>query len=144
MPTLKSGYPKGKPPTPRKAKTNKEFRATVQKLLEDNAENVHKWLAQVANGTLRVYEGQLIGDPPNPGKALDLLSKLAEYAAPKLSRAEVVPEGQLQGTHIQIEFIRPAPRLETVAADIVEMPRVNGHAIDARNGSTASTEPDES
>ena len=61
-------------------RVTKEFRETVTKLLEANAENVGIWLQQVAEGS---------GDAkPDPGKALDLLAKLAEYAAPKLSRAE--------------------------------------------------------
>lgn len=62
-----------------------EFRDTVRRVLEENSENVGIWLSQVANG---------MGDKaPAPEKALDLLAKLAEYAAPKLSRAEHVGEG---------------------------------------------------
>jgi len=138
MPIPPKGLRKGT-----KNKISHEFRVTVQKLLENNSENVHKWLAQVANGTLRLHEGQLIGDPPNPAKALDLIAKLAEYAAPKLTRAEIVPEGMHQGaTHIQIEFIRAAPRaLE--APDVIELPapgpQVNGHAP-ARNGCSAESD----
>jgi hypothetical protein len=57
-----------------------EFRDTVRRVLEDNSENVGVWLSQVANG---------VGDkPPAPDKALDLLAKLAEFAAPKLNRTE--------------------------------------------------------
>lgn len=68
------------PGTPNKA--TQEFRATVQALMDENRENVALWLSMVANG-----------DPandvkPDPGKALDLLSKLAEFAAPKLARHE--------------------------------------------------------
>lgn len=67
--------------TPNKATS--EFKTTVAALLENNAANVELWLQRVADG-----------DPQNevkadPGKALDLLAKLAEYAAPKLSRSEV-------------------------------------------------------
>lgn len=53
-----------------------EFRETVRKLLEDNAPNVQKWLQAVA--------------AENPDKALQRLAQLAEYAAPKLVRTEVV------------------------------------------------------
>lgn len=63
-------------------KATQEFRMTVQKLLDDNRENVSLWLAEVATG----------GNDPtkaDPGKALDLLAKLAEFAAPKLARTEV-------------------------------------------------------
>jgi hypothetical protein len=62
-------------------KATKDFRATVTKVLEENSLNVGKWLAAVADGN---------GDPDkaDPAKALDLLAKLAEYAAPKLNRTE--------------------------------------------------------
>ena len=61
-----------------------EFRQTVQKLLDDNRENVGRWLTLVAEGDGTDY------GRPDPAKALDLLAKLAEYAAPKLNRTEVV------------------------------------------------------
>lgn len=64
--------------TPNKA--TKEFRETVRKLLDDNAENVGTWITQVAEG-----HGENKADP---AKALDLLAKLAEFAAPKLGRVE--------------------------------------------------------
>ena len=64
--------------TPNKATT--EFRQTVTALLEKNAANVDLWLQKVAEG-----EGDV---KPDPGKALDLLAKLAEFAAPKLNRTE--------------------------------------------------------
>ena len=65
-------------------KVTREFRETVQKLLDDNRDNVGVWLTQVANGH---------GDvKPAPEKALDLLAKLAEFAAPKQSRTEHVGE----------------------------------------------------
>jgi hypothetical protein len=66
------------PGTPNKATV--EFRETVTKLLSDNASNVALWLAQVADGHGEVK--------PDPAKALDMLAKLAEYAAPKLNRME--------------------------------------------------------
>lgn len=64
-------------------KVTREFRETVTKLLEDNADNVNRWLTLVAEG-----DGSENGKP-DPAKALDLMAKLAEYAAPKLSRAEI-------------------------------------------------------
>jgi hypothetical protein len=72
------GRPKGSP-----NKVTREFRETVRKLLDDNAENVGRWLSLVAEG-----DGSENGKP-DPGKALDLLGKLAEYAAPKLNRTEL-------------------------------------------------------
>lgn len=65
---------------PNKATT--EFRQTVRRLLEDNTDNIGRWLTLVAEG-----DGT-DALKPDPGKALDLLAKLAEFAAPKLSRTE--------------------------------------------------------
>jgi len=83
---------KGRPKTGGRAKgtTNKvtaEFRETVRALLETNAANVGRWLTLVAEG-----DGTDSGKP-DPAKALDLLAKLAEFAAPKLNRTEHVGEG---------------------------------------------------
>ena len=64
--------------TPNKATV--EFRQTVTALLSDNAANVAIWLAQVAEG-----HGDVKADP---AKALDLIARLAEFAAPKLNRTE--------------------------------------------------------
>lgn len=72
------GRPKG---TPNRATT--EFRDTVKALLEDNRDNVAKWLAEVADGDITQER------KPEPYKALDMLVKLAEYAAPKLARTEI-------------------------------------------------------
>ena len=80
-----AGRPKGIPKTGGRVagtvnKATVEFRETVTKLLSDNAANVGLWLSQVAEG-----HGE---NKPDPGKALDLMAKLAEYAAPKLNRTE--------------------------------------------------------
>jgi hypothetical protein len=73
------GRPKG---VPNRATT--EFRDTIRALLENNATNVEKWLKEVA-------EGDVTADrKPDPYKALDLMAKLAEYAAPKLARTELI------------------------------------------------------
>lgn len=71
--------------TPNKATV--EFRQTVQALLDDNRANVAKWLKTVADGDA---DKEI---KPDPAKALDLLAKLAEYAAPKLNRTEHTGEG---------------------------------------------------
>lgn len=70
-----------KPGVPNKATT--AFRETVTRLLEDNAENVARWLEQVA--------------ADDPDKALQRLAQLAEYAAPKLSRTELKAEVENKG-----------------------------------------------
>lgn len=69
------------PGTPNKV--TREFRETVARLLEDNAENVAEWLSRVAAA--------------DPDKALQRLAQLAEYAAPKLSRSEVKAEVENKG-----------------------------------------------
>ena len=77
-------------------KVTQEFRETVRQLLENNAGNVERWLTLVAEG-----DGS---DNPrcqaDPGKALDLLAKLAEYAAPKLARTEVVGDKEAPQHHV--------------------------------------------
>jgi len=76
------GRPKGTP-----NKVNQEFRETVRLLLETNAQNVGRWLTQVAEGDGTDHM------KPDPAKALDLVAKLAEFAAPKLGRVEHVGDG---------------------------------------------------
>jgi hypothetical protein len=63
-------------------KATRAFRDTVNALLEGNAENVTEWLNTVAYG-----DGDQL--KPDPKGALDILSKLAEYATPKLARTEL-------------------------------------------------------
>jgi hypothetical protein len=97
----KPGKPKGLPKSGGGSragipnKVNQEFRETVRKLLEDNADNVALWLSQVASGE---HNGR-----PDPAKALDLLAGLAEFAAPKLSRTEVTgKDGEAQTLTVKI------------------------------------------
>lgn len=106
-----SGRTKGVP-----NKVTREFRSIVQDLIDKNAPNVERWLEQVANGIPAEYEvdretgeRRLIRPAvsANPEKALALLDKLAEYAAPKLSRTELTgPGGQPlapPAVHVTIE-----------------------------------------
>ena len=84
-------------------KATKTFRETVSRLLEDNAENVSKWLLEVAEGNpdkdIR----------PDPKGALTLLAQMAEYATPKLNRTEVTGEdgGPVDIQAIQIKLVKP-------------------------------------
>jgi len=85
-------------------RTTQTFRETITRLLEDNSKNVGVWLERVSED--------------DPAKALDLLAKLAEYAAPKLSKVEQT--GEVNVTHgyaFQIE--RPVrPVIEGEAARV--------------------------
>jgi hypothetical protein len=76
-------------------KSTVAFRDTVQALLDDNRENVALWLKQTAEGSRnRKVGGKTVpGRPPDPAGAARLLAQLAEFAAPKLNRSEVVGEG---------------------------------------------------
>jgi hypothetical protein len=84
-------------------KATKTFRETVSRLLEDNAENVSKWLAEVAEGSV---EKELKADPK---AALTLLAQMAEYATPKLNRTEVTGDGggPVEVSGISIKLVRP-------------------------------------
>jgi len=64
-----NGRPKG---APNKATT--EFRTHLNKLLEESAPQMRKWLDIIA--------------AEDPAKAFDILSKFAEYIHPKLSRQD--------------------------------------------------------
>lgn len=81
-------------------KATREFRDLVRKLIDDNADNFGRWLATVAEG-----DGTENGKP-DPAKALDIIAKLAEFAAPKLARTEVVgdPDAPMQ-TVTRIELV---------------------------------------
>lgn len=63
-------------------KATAAFRDTITRILADNSENMGRWLTLVAEG-----DGT-DKNPPDPGKALDLVAKLAEFSAPKLNRTE--------------------------------------------------------
>lgn len=84
-------------------KATKTFRETVSRLLEDNAENVSKWLLEVAEGN---PEKEI---RPDPKGALTLLAQIAEYATPKLNRTEVTGEdgGPVEISGIQIKLVKP-------------------------------------
>jgi hypothetical protein len=84
-------------------KATKTFRETVIRLLEDNAENVSKWLIEVAEGSV---EKELKADPKG---ALTLLAQMAEYATPKLNRTEMTGDGggPVEVSGIQIKLVKP-------------------------------------
>ena len=93
---------RGRPPGSL-TKATKTFRETVSRLLEDNAENVSKWLIEVAEGSV---EKELKADPKG---ALTLLAQMAEYATPKLNRTEMTGDGggPVEVSGIQIKLVKP-------------------------------------
>jgi hypothetical protein len=86
--TVSRGRPKGSP-----NRVTTEFRDTVKNLLHDNSENVARWLATVAEG-----DGDQV--KPDPKGALDMLTKLAEFATPKLARTVVAGDSEQPIEHI--------------------------------------------
>ena len=97
-------------------RVTREFRETVNSLLSKNTENIRIWLESVAEGD------PATGRTPDPARALELLIKLAEFAAPKLARLECADaNGTAAGpTSIRVEFVeaplRPLPLVEPSAA----------------------------
>ncbi len=59
-------------------KVTKETRDAFKKLVEDNTDKFQEWLDEIAE--------------KNPAKAFELVTNLAEYVLPKLSRTEVKAE----------------------------------------------------
>jgi hypothetical protein len=72
------GRPRGSP-----NKSTAEVREAVAKLVSMNIEDADDWLQTIAYGD---EQGTI---KPDPAKALDLLTKLAEFHIPKLARTEV-------------------------------------------------------
>ena len=62
-------------------KVTKDIREAIRELLEECAPKMSSWLDAVAKD--------------NPGKALELALRAAEYAVPKLSRAEIKSAGEI-------------------------------------------------
>lgn len=119
-----SNLPPGPGPGRPKGMQNKitgDFRAAVNHLLHNTQDQMTAWLIEVAKR--------------DPGRALDLMAKLAEYAAPKLSRTEVTGPG---GGAVQIErmslrglsdgeleqmagLVSKAQAVEAAQADVVDV-----------------------
>ena len=73
-------------------RSTEQVRRAVSELLEMSAPKMINWLDQVANGvpgkdSAGNVEGWFV--KPDPGKAVDLVLKAAEYHIPKLARTEV-------------------------------------------------------
>ena len=101
-------------------RTTQTFRETIINLLEDNSKNVGVWLGRVAEN--------------DPGKALDLMAKLAEYAAPKLSKVEVSADVEVtHGYAFHIERpSRPAIDGESSRVHALPVPEPDGSGAPAQ------------
>jgi hypothetical protein len=73
----KAGRKRG---TPNKA--TQDARQAVVRLLEANSEKMGRWLTLVAEGNGEDLK-------PDPGKAMDIMTRLLEFHIPKLARTEV-------------------------------------------------------
>lgn len=105
MPTAKKNPLFARKPGPMGSERDRlkhDFREAVTELLKANSGELARWLKEVAEGSPE------FGRAPDPARALDLLTKLAEFAAPKLGRIEHTGEdgGPMhQVTTIQLEFV---------------------------------------
>lgn len=72
------GRPRGSP-----NKSTAEVREAVARLVSMNIEDADEWLSMVA------YGDEELGVKADPGKALDLLTKISEFHIPKLGRTEI-------------------------------------------------------
>lgn len=69
-----------------KNRATRELRGLINGFLQANQENLGVWLDQVAEGIpARVVDGRVVhrGVAPDPARAVELLPKIAEFAAPK-------------------------------------------------------------
>jgi hypothetical protein len=81
----------------------REMRDIAKNLVEENADNLREWLATVANGRasmivapqpeLGISGGVIPAIDPDPARAIELLVKIAEFAAPKATRVPLLGPG---------------------------------------------------
>lgn len=121
----KSGRQLGSP-----NKATADVRAAIARLLEETAPEFKGWLQQVADGIPKQVRLVTHEDgsqtthvdwlrPPDPHKALDLITNLAEYHIPKLSRVELKnPDGQTLNVSITRFTEQPAPTAQSLGATL--------------------------
>lgn len=93
-----SGRKKGTP-----NHTTRDFREIVQRIIDENAENLGRWIAEVAEGKpAQIVDpdpstgrlgGVIPGVEPNPARAIALVAELAQFVAAKQRHAD---EGGVQ------------------------------------------------
>lgn len=87
-----------------------KVRNALQNLVDGQLENIDAWLHQVADGTPKVdQDGKPIRDKqgslifvvrPDPASAVKIISDLAEYVVPKLSRSDVALVAQVENVSL--------------------------------------------
>lgn len=92
-----SGNPNGRPKGSVNKTTN-TIREAFTKLVEDNLDNMTKWLEDVAK--------------VSPKEALDILNKMAEYTTPKLARVENKIETDEEINEVTIQIVKRSDKDE--------------------------------
>jgi len=69
-------------------KTTRDIKEAYRRLIEDNLDNLTRWLEQIA--------------AENPEKAVRILSDLSEYVIPKLARTDVTSGDKPLQTNLNI------------------------------------------
>lgn len=85
----KTNNPNGRPKGTQN-KVTKETREAFKTFVEDNQEHFQGWIERVAE--------------TNPAKAIELVSNLAEYVLPKLSRTELTTDLDSEEKGITINY----------------------------------------
>ncbi len=90
---------------------SREIRASLQALVDGQTEHLGEWIRQTAQGIPQTdSNGNVKTDSngctiwlnkPNPEAAVKLVSDLAEYVVPKLSRADVAVAARVEHQHLE-------------------------------------------
>jgi hypothetical protein len=89
--TFKKGDGRPRRPKGVPNKTTQTFKEAVNNLIEMNQENFIQWLAEIES----------------PVQRFDVICKIAEFAYPKLSRADITSDGEKINTAPQVVLYLP-------------------------------------
>ena len=104
-----------------KARSTSQARRAIAGFVDENTDNLSEWLQRVANGMPKVDgDGKVIVDnqgsivwlnKPDPATAMKLVSDIAEYVLPKLSRGEStvvarIEQGELDVTTMSTDDLK--------------------------------------
>lgn len=101
-------------------KAKREMQEIARMIVDKNAENIERWLSEVANGKpsqivaaqpeFGIAGGIIPGLDPDPAKAIDLLVKIAEFGAPKATRAPLLGDDGTGGMVVPVVNLKIARR----------------------------------